>query len=191
MLGSMHKSSFIEDPKHLGFVLARYKFVARMFQDTDKVLEVGCGDGTGANVVRQSVVSWFGIDIKQQGLPSYRFQVHDILQGPFGYDWNAIYALDVMEHIAPSKEENFIYNIHASMSENASLIIGMPSLESQIYASPNSLREHVNCKTEEGLRSALKPWFHHVFMFGMNDETLTTGFGPMCHYRLAVCSGKK
>jgi hypothetical protein len=26
-------------------------------------------------------------------------------------------------------------------------------------------------------------------VFGMNDEVLHTGFGPMCHYRLAICTG--
>jgi hypothetical protein len=34
----------------------------------------------------------------------------------------------------------------------------------------------------------LTPHFSNVFMFGMNDETLHTGYGPMCHYRLAVCT---
>jgi hypothetical protein len=31
----------------------------------------------------------------------------------------------------------------------------------------------------------LRHW-KHVFIFGMNDETLHTGFGPMCHYIIAM-----
>jgi hypothetical protein len=28
-------------------------------------------------------------------------------------------------------------------------------------------------------------------MFGMNDEVLHTGYGPMCHYLWSVAVGKK
>ena len=39
------------------------------------------------------------------------------------------------------------------------------------------------------MRTTLMQHWNHVFLFGMNDETLHTGFGPMCHYRFAVCTG--
>ena len=52
----------------------------------------------------------------------------------------------------------------------------MPSLESQKYASKISKRHHVNCKTGEQLRRLLKIYFHNIYMFSMNDETLHTGF---------------
>src|SRR5712672_4184330 len=41
-LGEMHAASFATDPKHLGFVLARYKHVSRWLVGMDRVLEVGC-----------------------------------------------------------------------------------------------------------------------------------------------------
>jgi hypothetical protein len=65
-------------------------------------------------------------------------------------------------------------------------VIGMPSLESQPYASPFSRDNHVNCKTEEHLRALMAKHYRHVFMFGMSDEVVHTGFGPLCHYRLAL-----
>ena len=34
-----------ENPKQMLFILARYKFVAKMFSGLEQVLEVGCGDG--------------------------------------------------------------------------------------------------------------------------------------------------
>lgn len=189
-LGEMHAASFASDPKHLGFVLARYKFVAKMLTGAGKVLEVGCGDGTGARVVKAYVGQWFGIDKQEQLLLSKEFRRHDILEGPYGY-WDAVYALDVMEHIAPENEDVFLGHITSMIDLAGVCIIGMPSLESQVYASPQSVAGHVNCKTEEGLRESLQKWFRNVFLFGMNDETLTTGFGPMCHYRLALCIGKR
>jgi hypothetical protein len=62
----------------------------------------------------------------------------------------------------------------------------MPSLESQIYASPNSKAGHVNCKTMPDFKSTLLTYFHNVFMFGMNDEMVHTGFHKMAHYLIAL-----
>ena len=46
--------SMMVDPKHLAFVLSRYKFVAKMLEGRSSVLEVG-GDAFGASIVAQSV----------------------------------------------------------------------------------------------------------------------------------------
>ena len=191
-LGEMHKASFADDPKHLGFVLARYKFVARMLQGFGDVLEVGCGDTTGARIVQPAVDYLAGIDVVRY--PHYHIPTAqwDIIDRPYlnSHDergWDAIYAIDVLEHIDPNAAPSFLGNIAKSLTPSGVFICGTPSLESQKYASPNSVREHINCKTEHGLWQALAPHFKHVFQFGMNDETLHTGFGPMCHYRLALC----
>ena len=190
-LGEMHAASFVEDPKHLGFVLARYKFVARMLGGYRNVLEVGCGDTTGARVVRPVVGYLAGIDVVEYPHHYIPTQQWDMIERPYPNTrtggWHAIYALDVLEHIETKDESAFLGNIAKSLLPSGVFICGTPSLEGQRYASPNSVREHVNCKTEDGLRHALGLYFDHVFMFGMNDETLHTGFGPMCHYRLAVC----
>ncbi|MBL7131595.1 MAG: SAM-dependent methyltransferase, partial [Candidatus Omnitrophica bacterium] len=45
------------DPKHLVFVLARYKFCAKMLAGKKEVLEIGCGDAFGVPVVLQTVES--------------------------------------------------------------------------------------------------------------------------------------
>ncbi len=197
-LGAMHDASWKTDPKHLGFVLARYHFVARMLEGCNRVMEVGCGEGTGARIVKAVVKVHFGIDREVKLIPSgYGWAAHDIVEdGPFifGYDisWDAIYALDVLEHIPLHEEPRFFANITRTLDDqHGVLIIGSPSLESQIYASALSRKHHCNCKTEDGLRQTLAPYFRNVFLFGMNDMTLHTGFGPMVHYRLAICTGKK
>jgi len=197
-LGAMHAASFEADPKHLGFVLARYHFVARMLQGKAWVLEIGCGDGTGAEVVKPAVGLLCGMDREAQpeDNPSRSFWRADILQRlphlqgeGILWPWDAIYALDVLEHINPIDEDRALHNISQALAPNGVCIIGMPSKESQPYASPISRAHHVNCKTEDDLRNTLGRHFSNVFMFGMNDATLHTGFGPMCHYRLAVCTG--
>jgi 2-polyprenyl-3-methyl-5-hydroxy-6-metoxy-1,4-benzoquinol methylase len=194
-IGSMHAESFANDPKHLGFVLARYKFVARMLVGRSQVLEVGCGDGTGGRIVADAVGYLHGIDIDSRIIAATPFPStqHDVLvEGGFYGNrggWDAVYALDVLEHIAPEQEDEFLDVIQSGL--RGPCIIGTPSRESQLHASDLSLRHHVNCKTEDELRKTLSRHFDNVFMFGMNDETLHTGFGPMCHYRLAVCIGRR
>ena len=54
-LGLMVNESWNQDPKRTLFTLARYKFVARMLQGRDHVLEVGCADAFGTRLVRQEV----------------------------------------------------------------------------------------------------------------------------------------
>lgn len=50
-LGLTANQTWHDDPKRLLFMLARYKFVARMLSGKQKVLEVGCGAAFGARIV--------------------------------------------------------------------------------------------------------------------------------------------
>lgn len=192
-LGAMHAASFATDPKHLGFVLARYKFVSKMLVGVDSVLEIGCGDGTGAHVVLPVVTKYTGIDCDAGILPSdgLVWRQWNIVTNAFPGTFDAVYALDVLEHISPKDEDRFFTHIKMSLKPRGFLIIGTPSLESQPYASSLSKLHHVNCKTEDGLRATLACYFHNVFLFGMQDETLHCGYGPMTHYRLALCACKR
>src|SRR5438128_29389 len=54
-LGPAVANAYVADPKLLGFIAARYKFVAKMLEGSPTVLEVGCGDAFGAPIVAQSV----------------------------------------------------------------------------------------------------------------------------------------
>lgn len=196
-LGVMTSWAFEDDPKRLTFTFARYKFVAKMFSGVERALEVGCGDGLVSRVVRQHVNSLTAIDFDPAFVDDARqtmsakwpidFQLHDIMAQPFpqgGFD--AAYALDVLEHIDVNQEDRFLDNIASSLSDFGALIIGMPSLESQAYASALSKLGHVNCKTQKDLSAVMRRHFHKVFSFGMNDEVVHTGYDKMCHYIFAL-----
>jgi len=200
-LGLMTSESWRNDPKHLVFNLARYKFVAQMFAGREKVLEIGCGDAFGTRIVRQRVKSLTAADfdplfIKDAAArlsPPWTFDllVHDLRKGPIPGRYDALYALDVLEHIAPEEELDFLNTSLSSLDDNGAAIIGMPSLESQQYASEQSRIGHVNCKSAPDLKILMEQFFHNVFMFSMNDEVVHTGFHKMAHYLIALCSGKR
>jgi len=82
-------------------------------------------------------------------------------------------------------------NIDASLKQDGVFIVGMPSLESQQYSSEAAKAGHINCQTGQNLQTLCKLYFKNVFMFGMNDEVLHTGFFPMCQYLFAMCVRKK
>lgn len=199
--GLMANESWNQDPRRTLFTLARYKFVSKILDGRGKVLEIGCADAFGTRLVQQTVGKVtatdidpvFVEDVKERLNPNWPLDVfvHDLLAGPVPGEFDAAYALDVLEHISPEHERLFIGNMVDSISDTGVLIMGMPSLESQSYASPQSKAGHVNCKTGSRLKETMEMWFHTVFVFSMNDEVVHTGFFPMAHYLLAVCSHKR
>jgi len=200
-LGLRSSQSWHDDPKHLLFRLSRYKFVAKMLSGSEHVLEIGCGDAFGTRLVQQEVKALsatdfdevFIKDVKARMVERWNFPVftHDLLDGPISGDYDGIFALDVLEHISPSDEHTFLKNAFAPLTQYGVAIIGMPSLESQVHASPTSRAGHVNCKSMPELKKTMQEYFHNVFMFSMNDEVVHTGYYPMAHYLFAVATNKK
>lgn len=200
-LGVMTNFVWQTDPKRLLFVLARYKFAARMLAGKARVLEVGCADAFGSRIVRQHVKSLtvsdfdpvFTRDVQSRMDPDWPLEVrlHDMLSGPLEEKFDGAYSLDVLEHVPQKDEFRFLKNIADSLADDGVLVIGSPSLQSQQYASPGSIAGHVNCKTGEQLKQSLEPLFANVFVFSMNDEVVHTGFYPMAHYLFALCCNRR
>lgn len=200
-LGLMTSQAWYDDPRRLTFTLARYKFVSKMFAGRRHVLEVGCADAFATRIVVQEVQRLtatdfdpvFIEDARRRQNDRWRFDcvVHDLLAGPVPGSFDGAYALDVLEHIRPEDEAAFLTHLVASLEPDGALVLGMPSLESQAYASPISKEGHVNCKSMPDFKATLERYFHNVFMFSMNDEVVHTGYHRMAHYLFALCCGKK
>ena len=162
---------------------------------------MGCADAFGTRVVKQEVKRITATDFDPLFVESakdamdsrwpYEVQVHDMLDGPLDQGFDAAYALDVIEHIMPKDEEQFVGNMVKSLNPQGILILGSPSLQSQIYASPASKEGHVNCKEAPQFKALLQKFFHNVFIFSMNDEVVHTGFHPMAHYLFAMGCAKR
>ena len=184
----MSNQRWRDDPRGLLFILARYKFVAKMLSGKKRVVEIGCADafGTrdrpaGSGSVTASDFDPVFIDDARDRMKTegWHFEtvVHDILTGPVppgGFD--AAYSLDVFEHIAPEQEDRFVGNIARSLVPTGVAVIGSPSLQSQAYASEGSKAGHVNCKDGKEYRAVMERHFANVFLFSMNDEVVHTGF---------------
>lgn len=200
-LGLRANATWEEDPRRLIFMLSRYKFVAKMLSGKQRVLEVGCGDAFGTRIVLQEVGSICAIDfdpvfvqdVHERMDDRWKFEckVHDILLGPVKGAFDAAYALDVIEHIDKSNEQRFMLNITQSLNWPGVFIIGIPSTQSQVYASELSKKGHINCKDHKQLKELMSDFFHEVFIFSMNDELVHTGFYPMAHYLLALGVAKR
>lgn len=186
-MGLMTSYRWHHEPAGVLFMLARYKFVAKMLAGKARVVEVGCGDGFGARLVKKAVDTLICIDQDAAMIDSAKRT-----QSAFGIQFlhtqtpptaDAIYSLDVIEHIEPGASLSWLglLSAHAPM-----VIIGTPSLESQSYASPLSRENHINCMSGDRLRDLMADLFDHVLLFSMNDEVVHTGFSPMSHYNFAI-----
>ena len=200
-LGPWTSYIYRTDPRHLGFLLARYKFCSKLLMGKNHALEIGCGDGFGIPVILQSVKTVHGIDVEPHIIENMSnwfdselflrcsFEILDITKDAPQMQYDAVYSLDVIEHIPKKSEKKFIDNIVKGLSHDGICIIGTPNRNSQEYASAGSKEGHINLKNADELKELLLEEFENVFIFSMNDEVVHTGFYPMAHYLIAVAVG--
>ncbi len=197
--GNHWSYNFRNDPKRLGFVLSRYKFSAKMVGTKDHLLELGCSDGIGATLLSEQVLKYVGVDLDQSSIetakanlePSKHTVIHDDFMGKSYGIFDAVVSLDVIEHIYPEYINQYYQTIFNNLSSNGLCIIGTPNLTAAAHASQASQLGHVNLYSQNRLVDELKHYFYQVFPFGMNDETMHTGFAAMSHYLLCVACHKK
>lgn len=202
-LGPWSSHIWRQDPRHLGFLLARYKFCAKMLAGKAEVLEIGCGDAIGIPVMLQTTGFVHGIDVeslviedakarlKAEGIWQVRLSVLDITAAIPEGRFDAAYSLDVIEHIPAEDEDVFMRNICRVLTPHGILILGTPNVEASKHASAASAEGHVNLKDAHSLQTLVARYFHNVFLFSMNDEIIHTGYYPMAHYLLGIGVGVK
>lgn len=195
ILGPFTSNFFYNDPKHLLFSLSRYKFVSKILNKVDSVLEVGCGDCFGSVIVAANVEKYYGVDFDEaviednktrlQLKDNMNFEFLNILENPFHIKADAAFSLDVIEHIPFDQEKIYINNIVSSVNKGP-VLLGTPNEYAKAYASEGAMRSHINLKTPETLAESLRPHYKTVINFSMNDEVVHTGFDQMAHYIFAL-----
>lgn len=200
-LGPWTSYSLKSDPKHMAFVLSRYKFCAKMLEGKSVVVEIGCGDGFGIPIMAHSVghlhcVDWNhrnleGCKQRLSHLKNVTYEFVDLNKQTLDIQADAAYSVDVIEHLQPSEEMRFLENICRFLRPSSVLITGTPNITASAFASPQSASQHINLKSMHSLKQLKETHFKHVFMFGMNDEVIHTGYHAMCHYIWAVGAEKR
>ena len=198
-LGPWSSYSVLHDPKHLVFALGRYKFVAKMLQGRASALEVGPGDGIGLPIVAQAVKQVYAVDWDPRLIEGNKRRLAhfdniehlcvDLNEADIDVSVDAAYTIDVIEHLEPTNEDGFMRRIVRCLHHDGVLITGTPNITASPYASPQSEAQHINLKSMKALEEMTKIYCRNVFMFGMNDEVLHTGYAPMCHYIWSIGVG--
>ncbi|MBI1910251.1 MAG: class I SAM-dependent methyltransferase [Deltaproteobacteria bacterium] len=200
-LGPWTSYSLLNDPKHMCFVLARYKFCAKMLQGKKDILEIGCGDGFGIPIIAQGARYVLGIDVddrlikdnsdRLRKIKNLEFKKMSICDGIPQKKFDGIYSVDVIEHLDAPLEKRFMNNSIRCLKNDGVYIIGTPNITANRYATKRSRIQHINLKGHKELKALLDKYFANVFLFSMNDEVLHTGYYPMGHYLFAVGVGVK
>jgi 2-polyprenyl-3-methyl-5-hydroxy-6-metoxy-1,4-benzoquinol methylase len=200
-LGPWTSYSLMNDPKHMAFVLARYKFCAKMLEGRDFVVEIGCGDGFGIPLMAQAVghlhcIDWDprnleGCKKRLSHLKNVSYEHVDLNTSTLKVQADAAFSIDVIEHLEPELEARFMENTLKFLKPSSVLITGTPNITASAYASERSAVQHINLKSMHSLRDLTKRYFKHVFMFGMNDEIVHTGYHAMSHYIWSLGAEKK
>ena len=198
-LGPWTSYSLLNDPKHMCFVLARYKFCAKMLEGKKAVIEIGSGDGFGLPIIAQAVQKVYAVDwdkrllmgnaARLKHLKNVEYLHVDLNKNSPEVTADAAFLIDVIEHLEPKTEKVFLGNIVKCLKPGGVMIIGKPNLTASRHATPRSRVQHINLKSMASLRALMGKYFENVFMFGMNDEVVHTGYAPMCHYIWAVGAG--
>jgi 2-polyprenyl-3-methyl-5-hydroxy-6-metoxy-1,4-benzoquinol methylase len=198
-LGNHWSFNLHNDPKRLAFVLSRCKFAAKMASYGKSILELGCSEGVGVPILAEFAASYTGVDLDAEAISTARknwpdrklkFIEDDFLAKKYGA-YDVVVSFDVIEHIHRKKEGTFFSALTKNLKNDGIVIVGTPNATAFKYASKASRLGHVNMFEHDRLKKEMQKHFKTVFMFGMNDEMIHSGYLPMAHYLLCLGCGKK
>jgi len=201
VLGPYFSRQLMVDPKHVLFTLSRYKFVAKLLGEDPKlnVLELGCNEGLGSLILGSFAKKVVAVDFDERAInwakeniikENIAFQKRDFFKNKIG-EFEAVVCTDVIEHINKNQENIFLNSILRNLKKDGFCIIGTPNITASKYACKASKIGHINLFDAERLKKLLLKKFNNVFIFGMNDEVVHTGYYPMCHYLFALACNRK
>ena len=201
VLPSLVTTEIKADFKHLPYSLSRYTFAGKMLEGKKSVIEVGCNAGFKTMMLSQFVETVVGLDYSESAIKfanenyadeKRSYLCADITQmEPFKEKVDAAVSLDVIEHIPQEDENTFIAAIANNLKEDGVCIIGTPNITASAYQSEETKISHINLYSHQRLRDLMGKYFDNVFMFGMNDEVVHTGYPAMSHYIIAMGVGLK
>jgi 2-polyprenyl-3-methyl-5-hydroxy-6-metoxy-1,4-benzoquinol methylase len=180
----------------IGFTIARYKFACKWMRETDRVLEVGCGEGFGCNFFSRHVAEVTGLDIDPQTVErcrrayqrdNLRYVVGDIVHPtdkPRG-DYDVVVSFEMIEHVSHDDGQRMAANVAAHLKDRGMAILSTPRARPDRSVSRQHM--HVFEYDYPTLLATLQPHFHRVTVFCQNDEYIYAGHPSTAWNYIALC----
>lgn len=182
-------------------ILARYKFAMKMMANRQnlRIVDLGCNDGLGDLMLRQNLnpASVTGVDFDDEAIKWANDNLADNIMSFKEVDFLAlsggvlsadcVVSLDVIEHIPEENEKRYRDVIYDILCDKGFAVIGTPNATLYPYANPINKKAHINNFDQARLYGLFSERFSNVFIFGMNDESVNTGFYPFSCYIMALC----
>ncbi len=156
-------------------LLAAYHHAKEFIQGD--LLELGCGEGRGVELLAPLAKSYVGIDKIESVIdnlskrfPDYRFMSGVFPPFPFPENaFNTIVTFQVIEHV--KDDEGFINEIHRVLKPGGKALITTPNIKMTLSRNPWHEREY----TGDQLKNLCKKYFSKVEMRGIagNEKVLT------------------
>jgi len=131
-------------------------------RNAKRVLDIGAGNGFIEELLNRKNVKIFGNDISDVSIKNLKnrfrgqFRKESIYRMRYSKRFfDAIFALEVLEHVAPSKIFNSLKKIRKILRINGSLIISVPTNEG-LEKMKNNPSGHTRTYTENLIRAELK-----------------------------------
>ena len=191
------KKILLTNPLMATVKLSRYKFVSKMLDKNDEILDIGCGGGISTFYFSQFFKSATGIDndtkrikewneFKSNKIKFIEKNAKDLEK--INISANCIINLDFIEHINKKDGIKFIQDCknflekQKNKRKNRMLIIGTPSFYSKKYRAKHNLKHHKHEYKPDELNTICKKYFSRTLKFTMNDELVHTGFDKLGWY---------
>jgi 2-polyprenyl-3-methyl-5-hydroxy-6-metoxy-1,4-benzoquinol methylase len=179
VFGTQFSDWLQNQPRLLLQRMSYYKFAAKLIGPNKRVLDVGCGEGVGAWLLAVETGFARGIDTNADAIasatsnfgsdPRVEFACEDFLAAASA-GWDAVVCVDEID------AQRFCDRARTSLKHDGICV----------FAAPN---DTANAHAE--LRSLVERFFHHVFLFGANEELIHLHELARCSRFLAVgCRGR-
>jgi len=180
----------------IGFTIARYKFACKWLRDSDRVLEVGCGEGFGCNFFSRHVRQVTGLDIDEELIERCReryqrdnleFVVGDIIQPrkPPCANYDAVISFEMIEHVSQEDGTRMVANVAAHLKDGGLAVLSTPRARAD--RSVSRQHHHVFEYDYDTLVQTLRPYFERVMGFCQNDEYIYAGHPSTAWNFIALC----
>ncbi|KEO74782.1 class I SAM-dependent methyltransferase [Anditalea andensis] len=153
-------------------------YMGAISQVKGHLLEIGCGEGRGIEVLQDQIKSYHGIDqhhelihMLQEKYPSYTFEQANIppLASIKSNEYDSVVSFQVIEHI--ENDLLFLKELYRVLKPGGKAIISTPNIKHTLTRNPWHIREY----TSQQLTELCQRVFDHVETKGIggNDKVWT------------------